>query len=298
MQGREQLLKWLRYYALFRPLAALPAPLAYRGADLIGRGDRRRRQAAATAVADGLRRALPQLDEVELERVLRAHFVMLARELTDAFYIRRARPAARLARLAPGSLAALREAKRDGRGAIVAMGHYGRVNMLLLALALAGERVGMLTMATDHRNPDLDAIDRGYLSAKIGALLRHVGGPRLHLGGDLRGLYRALEQGATLVILADAPAAGTGLAMPFLSGNLTVPRGIARLAARTGAAVLYGVARERGRYVEAELQRMPDGDETLRRVLAALERDVRAAPWLWWQWGFLDYIWAPSGVQR
>lgn len=290
---RRQILQWLRYHAVLRPLAFLPLPLAYRAAGLLGGYDARRQANALTVIAAAMQRVLP--DSVQ-PRDARRYFSLMARESLDVFTMPRLAPGeTRLARLAPGSLEILQRAKQNGRGVIIAMGHYGRVNLLLLALALAGERLGMLTMRVDERNPDLDAVQRAYLHAKIDNLLAFIGGPWISLGDDLRHLYRSLRGGATLVILFDAyapQARQEALELPFLGGRLRVARGVERLAAATGAAVVYGVAKERGYGVEAQLRRLPEeAGAVLAAAVAELERDVRDSPWQWWHWNSLEAVW-------
>lgn len=301
--------KRLRYYGVFRPLAQLPLPLAYRAATAVGRYDAwRQKSSARRAIATGLRRAFPQPAAAVLCQWSTAHMTMLAREVLDVFVMSKLTPASgnRLLNLHPDALATLRAARqadaagsrpgklRSQRGVIIAMAHYGRLNMLLLALALAGEKLGMLTMVTDRRNPDLDPVDRVYINRKIKTLLDHIGGRWVTVGDDLRGLYRGLYRGETIVILFDIYAEQRAFEVPFLGGTLSIRRGIQRLAEKTGAAVVYGVAHERGYGIEAELRPLPNDPEgALRAAVVELERDVINAPWLWWQWGVLDYIWSP-----
>jgi lauroyl/myristoyl acyltransferase len=292
------LAKNLRYYGLFRPLAGLPLPLAYGAAGLIGRFDCRRNAAARAAVERGLQQAFPDLARVERVVWTRRYFEMLAREMLDVFTMPARTPvnSERLLRLRRGSLEVLHEARGGGRGVIIAMAHYGRLNMLLLALALAGERLGMLTMVTDERNRDLDPVDRVYLDRKIRTLLGFIRGSWITLGDDLRRLYQALEAGETLVLLFDAydPERRIRPTAPFLGGELGLSSGIARLARRTGARVVYGVAHQPGWSVEAELRRLPDDPgAALAAAVRELEHDVRAAPWLWWHWNILELIWTP-----
>ncbi len=298
------LAKRLRYHGLFRPLAALPPPLAYRVAGLIGHLDCRRNAAARAAIDQGLARAFPELPESVRGSWVREYFAMLARETLDTFTMPARTPTNSdgLLRLRPGSLEVLRAARGDGRGVIIAMAHYGRPNMLALALGLAGERLGMLTMAIDERNRDLDPVDRAYLERKIHTLLGFIQGSWFSLGDDLRQLYGALERGETLVLLMDAHTPERPQrrwTVPFLAGELSVPSGIARLAEYTGAGIVYGVAHQSGWGVEAELRRLPDQPEAaLRAAVAELERDVRGAPWLWWQWNILELIWTPAARLR
>ncbi len=292
----------LRYYGLFRPLAALPLPLAYGTAGLIGRCDAYRNAPARAAVHKGLVQAFPRRSVAELDDWTRRYFQMLAREQLDTFTMPARTPAnsERLLGLRPGSLDVLRGARGGGRGVIIAMAHYGRINLLLLALALAGERLGMLTMVIDPRNRELDPVDRAYLYRKNRTLLGFIRGSWITLGDDLRALYRALARGETLVLLFDAHTPERRQqrwTVPFLDGELRIPAGIARLARHTGARVVYGVAHQHDWRVEAELRPLPDDpDAALRAAVAELERDVYRAPWLWWHWNILELIWTPRSA--
>ncbi|MDX1606796.1 MAG: hypothetical protein R3202_11430, partial [Candidatus Competibacterales bacterium] len=103
------LAKRLRYYGLFRPLAALPLPLAYRLAGRIGRIDGRRQEGARAAIKRGLAAAFPQVPPAERAHWVERHFVMRAREILDVFTMSARTPAnsTRLLRLQPGSLEVL-----------------------------------------------------------------------------------------------------------------------------------------------------------------------------------------------
>lgn len=313
----SQVRKWLRYNALFRPLAVLPPPLAYRAAARIGlRAGRAAAQAPTrTALAAVFRRLFAERlantgeGEVLLRRWLDNFFIMQAYETLDVFVAPKAGGAG-LVTVEPQSLALLRRLKGDGRGLIIAMSHYGRLNLLLYGLALAGERLGMLTMTIDRRNPGLDAVDRRYLDFKVGTLHRFIGGSWVGLDDDLRRLYRALRRGETMVILFDAfdpqnrgRRQAAPLRLPFLGGTLAVSRGISRLAAKTGARVVYGAVRqdaERGYRASAELRPLPaTPEQALAAAAAELQKDVIRTPWQWWQWGILDHLWTPPcGVEK
>lgn len=290
--------QWLRYYTLFQPLAYLPLPLAYHCANRIGARDAARQAVACAYIDQGLQRILPvelyQSDHVE------HYFKMLARETLDVFVMARLQQNSRqsLINLRPDALAVLHNAKTDGRGVIIAMSHYSRINMLLLALALAGERLGMLTMTTDKRNTELDPVTRQYLNFKIGTLLRFIQGRWIMLADDMRSLYRALEQGETMVLLLDSytpERIQKKLSLPFLGGHLAVSRGIVRLAQKTGAQIVYGVPYENGWRIEASLRPLStDPEQALHEAIAQLEQDILKTPWAWWHWNIWDAIWTPA----
>lgn len=291
--------KWCRYHLLFHNLARLPLTLAYRGSELIAGHDYRHRHDARRAIAQGLCRAFPAetAQAGVLQRWLQRYFAMMARETLDTFVMAQAVPVTlqRLVTVAAGSLQRLRQARGDGRGVIVIVNHYNRVNLLLLALALAGEQLGMLTGTVDQRNPELDPVERRYLGFKAATLHRYIGGPWVMLADSLRPLYRHLQQGGILAMALDVynPAMRIErVQLPFLGGGLAVSPGIARIAECTGARLLYGVVQEHGWRAEVGLRPLPDQPlSALRGALQELERDVLTAPWQWWQWSVLAQFW-------
>ncbi len=290
--------KRLLYRLWYPTLARLPLRVGYGLAAISGilelmvdRGGRR-------AIAAGLSYLLPQLSRGQRTAILLRHFIMKSWERLDAFIIMAdASRAARLVQVA--GLDALRQARSTGRGVILVMAHFGRVNLHALRLAQAGERLGMLTMAIDD-NPELDAVERDYLRAKATALHRHLGGSWIQLGGALRELHRGLARGEVIVVLMDAYVPGwekRALKVPFLDGRLSLPSGILRLARRTGAQLVYAGALQEGFRVRGYLELLPSEPEAaLRAAACCLERDVSRYPWLWWQWHLMPQVFARKTV--
>lgn len=284
--------KALRYRRLFPALSRLPRPLAYRLAAEIGRLDARRQPETQVALRAALQRVLPERDPAGVE----AYFSLLAMETLDTCFL----PCIDAANIGDwvrlDGVEHFTAAQAEGRGLILVMAHYGRLILTMLAIALSGHRLGMLTMAVDERNPGLDPEDRWFLSRKVGNVQRLLGGRWISLGGPMRDLYRALESGEAITILLDAfmPSFGTRIGYPFLGGQLLVPQGIERLVRKTGARLVYGCAVNEGYRVRSSLRPLPDGAEAgLRAAVAELGRDVDAHPWHWWQWPILDLLWQP-----
>jgi KDO2-lipid IV(A) lauroyltransferase len=301
--GLSKYLRWSRYYLLFKACSFFPLALAYKSAGLISRFDRQLNKAAYKSVAAGLKQIFPAQakDPATLNTWIALYFRMMARETMDVFCMSRAsHTIPPVVSLSQNSLNILHNAKSNGTGVILAMAHFGRLNMVLFGLALSGESLGMLTMITDKRNTDLDSVSRRYINQKINTLLRFTGGPWLTLGDDFRKLYKSLNDGATMVILFDAYSpehSRNKMEVPFLGGLLQVSRGIEKLAKKTGATIIYGVAKEDGWRINAELYALPaDPTAALRAAVAQLERDVLETPWQWWHWNILDYIWMPPRV--
>lgn len=299
--------KWLRYYALYAPLAYFPRSLAYRLVDYLGDADCRRQATVASAIACNLRLAAAHLTDTDLETFIaiqqREYFRMMSRELLDIFC---------LLRLGPGHLGLgrplelvglehLQEAEAGGRGVIIVMSHYGRPVMLSTALGLAGFTIGFLSQAVDERNTVLTSVDRRYLRFKCDRTVAQAGGRWITTMDDLRVLYKALREGETIIIMQDVcePDLARRITVPFLGGILGIPPGILRLATNTGARLVYGSAHDQHSGVRAEIRPLPICPQAA--VMAAvgeLEKDVRNAPWQWWQWAAFDSLWEPTISNR
>lgn len=282
--------KALRLRWLFPVLARLPMPLAYRLAGAVGRLDARRQPELAASLCAAVDRVLPG----QVRGGVEDYFAMLAMETLDACFLPRMTAANVRDWVRLEGVEHLEAAQGEGRGVILVMAHYGRLILTMVAIALSGHPLGMLTMAVDESNPGLDPDERRFLARKVGNVRRLLGGRWVSLGGPLRDLYRGLEAGEAITILLDAymPSFGTRIGVPFMGGSLLVPQGVERLARKTGARMVYGVAVTEGHRVRASLRPLPDGAEAgLRAAVAELERDVRAHPWHWWQWNILDLVW-------
>ncbi|HHH38506.1 MAG TPA: hypothetical protein ENK50_02885 [Sedimenticola sp.] len=292
-------LKRLRYRVLFPALARLPLPLAYGIAAGIGILAYLCQPGVRRILADGLCRVWPHLRARPrlLHGILRRHFIMKSWECLDTFVMARMTPRRAAALVRADGLEHLRRARGGGRGVILVMAHFGRVNLHAMSLALQGERLGMLTMAIGD-NPELDPAERDYLLFKSSTLHRFIRGRWVTIGSNLRELHRALRQGETLIILLDAYVPGwdrRAVSAPFLGGELALPSGILRLARKTGTRLVYATALQRNWQVQGRLRALPPEPEpAFQAAVRCLEQDVRQCPWLWWQWHIIPMIWLPG----
>ena len=169
----------------------------------------------------------------------------------------------------------------EGRGVILALPHLGSWDV---AAAFAHAYGITLTVITEH---DWTArLVAGSRSAQGITLV-----PR---DGSLRVIYRALARNECVAILCDsAPEGVQRIHVPFFGRPAAFPAGPARLAHRTGAAILpiCCVRRRGGRYrIEVSppihADRKAPVEDTVREVTAALaaafERIVRAYPEHWY----------------
>jgi KDO2-lipid IV(A) lauroyltransferase len=172
------------------------------------------------------------------------------------------------------------EAKRRGQGVLFATGHLGNWELSAFAHALLSEPMSFVVRPLD--NPVLDGIASHY---------RGLSGNRLLGRNDfLRPLLAALKNNEAVGVLVDQNVAlSEGVFVDFFGIKACVDAGFARLAARTGAAVIPGFAiwsELEQKYVLTFYQPVPiTGDELAdtQAVQCALESAIRQYPdqWLW-----------------
>jgi KDO2-lipid IV(A) lauroyltransferase len=172
------------------------------------------------------------------------------------------------------------EAKRRGKGILFATAHLGNWELSALAHSLLTEPMHVVVRPLD--NPLLDAwVTR----------LRERTGNSIHPKRDaIRPLLRALSRNQPVGILVDQNVLkADGIFINFFGNPACTQAAFARLAHRTGAAVIPGFAvwdDARQKYVlrfEPILEITGDVREDTQRVQAAVERAIRRNPdqWLW-----------------
>ncbi|MGA8531306.1 MAG: lysophospholipid acyltransferase family protein [Acidobacteriaceae bacterium] len=178
-------------------------------------------------------------------------------------------------------------AARDrGKGVLIVTGHLGAWELSSFWHSLMGYPMSMVIRRLD--NPRVDRLVNG---------IRCLHGNRvLHKDDFARGLLQAMRQGETVGILMDTNMTPPqGVFVPFFGTEACTASGLARVALRTGAAVLPGFLvweETERRYVlhfgeEIPLVRIGDDErdtvENTARFTAVIEDFVRRYPdqWLW-----------------
>jgi Kdo2-lipid IVA lauroyltransferase/acyltransferase len=172
------------------------------------------------------------------------------------------------------------EAKKAGRGILFATAHFGNWELSAFAHALMTEPMHIMIRPLD--NPGIDRLveDRRQLS-----------GNHLIVKWDgARAVLRALHQNEAVGVLIDQNTSlQEGVFVDFFGTSACANAAFAKIAAKTGAAVILGYAiwsENEGRYVlkfHPSLEISGDAAEDTRRLHALLERVIREHPgqWLW-----------------
>ncbi|MGB6192575.1 MAG: lysophospholipid acyltransferase family protein [Terracidiphilus sp.] len=230
--------------------------------------------------------ALPHLPQAQRNAVLRGVYRHLGWQLVEFCRMPRYTPQNTRSWIRTEGLDHYRAARDRGKGVFILTGHLGAWELSSFYHSLMGYPMGMVIRRLDNR----------FLDEYVNIVRCLHGNRVLHKDDFARGLLTAMRAGETVGILMDTNMTPPqGLFAGFFGIPACTASGLARVALRTGAAVLPGfLVWEPGesQYVlhfGPEL-RFTQGDDTEANVLAAtqqcndvLESWIRRYPdqWLW-----------------
>lgn len=232
-----------------------------------------------------LEMAFPRMTPRQRSELLRKEFEHLGRLLAEFALMGRYRRGDVTKFIRYDGLERYQRASAKGRGVLVLTGHLGAWELSSFFHSLMGHPMGMVIRRLDNQLVD-QFVNR----------LRCLHGNRVLPKDDFaRGLLAEMRAGRTVGILMDTNMTPPqGIFVPFFGVDACSASGMARVARKTGAAVLPGFLLEegRGRYVlhfgeELTLQATDDAeaDAVANTALftAVLERYIRQTPeqWLW-----------------
>lgn len=281
--------QWLEYilaWSSIRVLRALPRPLARSIGAIIAR--------IAYATLSRLRRvglrnlalAFPDLPPNEREAILRSEYRSLGWLLAEFCQMSSYTLAYASRFIRYEGLDHYLRARDRGQGVLVLTGHLGAWELSSHFHSLAGYPMGMVIRRLD--NPLVDAL--------VNRIRCQHGNRVLHKDDFARGLIGSMRAGETVGILMDTNMTPPqGLFVPFFGVEACTASGLARVALKTGAAVLPGFLvweQSERRYVlrfGAELPLTSTGDAeadaaaNTARFTQVIEQTIRRYPsqWLW-----------------
>ena len=233
-----------------------------------------------------LKRAFPALEESQRHSILRGVYRSLGKQLAEFCCMPSysAEEASRFIRY--DGLDTYLRARERGKGVLVLTGHLGAWELSSFYHSLMGFPMGMVIRRLD--NPLIDAM--------VNRIRCLHGNKVLHKDDFARGLLSEMRAGGTVGILMDTNMTPPqGVFVPFFGTQACTASGLARVARKTGAAVLPGFLlweQEERRYVlhfgeELELAATEDHEEDARvntaHFTAVIEGYIRQYPdqWLW-----------------
>jgi Kdo2-lipid IVA lauroyltransferase/acyltransferase len=172
------------------------------------------------------------------------------------------------------------EAKKSARGILVATAHFGNWELSAFAHALMTEPMHVMIRPLDNASIDRLVERRRQLS----------GNQLISKRDAARSVLRALRENQAVGVLIDQNTSlEEGVFVDFFGIPACANTGFAKIAARTGAAVIPGFAvwsAEEQRYIlhfRPPVEMTGDAAEDTRRLHARLEEAIREYPgqWLW-----------------
>jgi Kdo2-lipid IVA lauroyltransferase/acyltransferase len=239
-----------------------------------------------------LRRAMPDLGDADITRIIRGMWDNLGRVVAEYPHLGRFKVFEPGGYIEPaGTLPWLKaHPPAPGERYIFVSGHFGNWEIATLAATELGLKAVQI-----YRAPNNPIVDRLILKAR-----RVVGGELVAKGSAGRRAVAALQKGAVICVLIDQKM-NTGMRVPFFGRDAMTDKVIARLAVRHGCRVVPArVERIKGvhfRFVcEEPIAPSQSGDEEadvralLIRLNERLEDWIRARPeqWLWLHRRWID----------
>jgi KDO2-lipid IV(A) lauroyltransferase len=235
-QKKPKLRHWMEYagYRLtVGILNLLPEGLALGIGGAFGWGAGTLLRVRWQTVMEHLRHAFPEKDEEWRRRLARASFRHLGRESVATFRLSRMGAAEVRARTDLVGWEAVLEAWSQGKGLIIATGHFGNWEMGGSSVVAHGIPCDAVVQA--QRNPLFDA--------DLVAVRKRLGLGVIERKTAPKKVIRSLRKGRSVGILGDQNVRRGGVFVEFFGKLASTPRGVAIFALRTGAPVFLGMAR-------------------------------------------------------
>jgi KDO2-lipid IV(A) lauroyltransferase len=243
--------------------------------------------------ARNMRRVLgPGTPEREVRRRTRLAFRNYARYLIDLLWLAES---SHEERERAGQLVGfehVEEALARGRGVLLVTGHLGNWDLPAAVMAGRGYPVNVV----------VETLQPPAWNDRVQAIRERVGLHAISMETGGRQLYAALRRNETVAVVFDRPLTRGGVPVRYFGETTRLPEGTARLALRTGAAVVGAVGVRRGDRISAlvsppfEARRTGDRDrdvQALTQMMASwLEAHVRQRPSQWFM--FRDF-WPKAG---
>jgi KDO2-lipid IV(A) lauroyltransferase len=233
---------------------------------------------------DNLSRAYPDLSQSDIKAIARKAYTNLGIVFAEMLYLRFAHKKNIASHITISNPNIFNKVLEEGRGLIVVAGHFANWEWL----ALGGAMLLGKTFSVVRKNIQKSLAERFLSNMRIRT------GNNLIDAGNIRAMYRVLQSGGCIAMLADQAAPGESTRIPFFGREVPTFEGPARLALRTHAPMLFAecLRQNNGDYI-ITFYPIPYDDLTVNspeniheltfRHTRLLEKIIRRNPdqWLW-----------------
>ena len=245
--------------------------------------------------ARNMRRVLgPGVSEREVRRRTSLAFRNYAHYLVDLLWLARSSHADREAITTIVGFEHIVGALDRGRGVLLVTGHLGNWDLPAAVMAGRGYPVNVI----------VETLEPPAWNERVQAIRERIGLQAIPMETGARDLYAALRRNETVAVVFDRPLERGGVAVTFFGAETRVPEGVARLALRTGAAVVGAVGIRRGDSIVAQVSppfditatgdRQRDVQALTQTMVTWLEGCVRQYPSQWFM--FRDFWPGSNGL--
>lgn len=267
---------WVAVEAALAIATRLPESVLVRAGRGIGALAHALVPSARSIARANVRRAFPELDDRAVRALVRRSYRRLGERLGETVATLDVRRGIEPLPFAPGAREVLEDALAEGRGMVFASAHLGPWERVAATLVAAG--LPFTAIAREAYDPRLTPIyDR--LRGGRGVRVVYRAQP-----GAAAALLRTLRGGGILGIPMDLASRVPSVEVPFLGTPAPTPVGPAKLALRTGAAVVVGTHAAGGVLSASRIDtRDCDAVCLSARINEELSRRIRETPeeWVW-----------------
>jgi phosphatidylinositol dimannoside acyltransferase len=128
------------------------------------------------------------------------------------------------------------EALGRGNGMVLVSAHLGNWDLPVSVLAGRGYPVNVI----------VETLEPPAWNERVQGIRERIGVKAIPMESGVRDLYAALRRNETVALVFDRPLESGGVPVQFFGAETRVPEGMARMALRTGAAVVGAVGVRRG----------------------------------------------------
>ncbi|OGC88848.1 MAG: hypothetical protein A2142_06130 [candidate division Zixibacteria bacterium RBG_16_48_11] len=220
----------------------------------------------------------------ELKKIGRNSYKLIARAFVEHLYLPKLGRQEILRLVEFSSLTPLQEVLQQGKGAVLASAHFGSWQILGVAIAQNGFPINFIVQ--QQRNQELDRLAYSYVRDKgVGVLYRKF---------SARKIFDLLQHNNFVAMLADQDAGKKGVIVEFFGQPVSVHRGPAYFAIKSGAPIITGfIVRNSSNKLKVQVQEPfyprltgkeeEDTKRILQEITSRIEEFVRKYPdhWFW-----------------